>query len=502
MNRYSTIFMLSMAVLGTSCVNDDSNEQLTALNEAAITGIADTYDNVYVDDQLTIRPTIVSSIGNEGAFSYFWIAYDKQTYYSADTLARTKDLDVKVSLKPGEHTLKFKAVDSATGIFYEKESTVNVVNNFSAGLLLLCDNNGEAELGFWSPANDRVTTDLYGKLNENEKLGKNPQRVYFNKYTNDEASEVVVLCQDGEGGKVLNSISMTKAREYKDFFLALPETIFPEAYYRCSMREYVIDDGLVYDRATNSYTPVTTVKPNMISQGRTYRVSPNCNLGDDAAYPTRMAFFDDENGCFYMLQNISTAFLTTARKTNGVTYVPGGFFDPDNTGMVCIYANINSRSSSGAREYLGVFKTKAGEYRLLKFGIGFWVSGATPATYFKDLGNDAIEEPSLVTASSYTCSASFTGYLFYSNGNSVYVYNTDNHTSKKIYELGATCSINRIELENNGNQLWIAYTDNAKTTAKAGFAVLAIGTDGGINTSLVTKHDAIAEKIVDFEQKF
>lgn len=502
MNKYFSILMLSSVMLLASCVSDDSNDSVNTLNEAVISGIADVYDNVYVDDRLSISPTVVSSTGNLDAFSYFWITYDKQTYYHADTLSRTKDLDIKVTLTPGEHTLKFKAVDNATGIFYEKESTVNVVNTFTNGIIMLCENGEDAELAFWSPTNDRLTTDLYGKLNENDALGKNPQRVFFNKYINDEASEVIIMCQDGKGGKVLNSIMMTKAREYSDFFMSEPEAINPQGYFRSSMREYLIDGGKVFDRATNSTTPVTTVKPSMTVMGRDYSISPECNLGDDAAFPSRMALYDDANGCFYMLQNISTAFLTTAKKTNGVTYIDGGFFNPDNTGMTCVYANINSRSETGAREYLGIFKTAAGEYHLLKFGIGFWVKNATPSTYFKDLGNDVITDPTVIAASSFSCSASFAGYMFYSKDNGIYVLNTGNMTSKKLFDLDASCSINRIELENKGDQLLVAFTDNAKEGKKAGFAVFSIGTDGGINMSLVAKHEGVADRIVDFEQKY
>lgn len=50
-------------------------------------------------------------------------------------------------------------------------------------------------------------------MNSGDKIGTSPVRVYYNKYINDEASEVLVFCQDGHGGKVINSILMTKMRE-------------------------------------------------------------------------------------------------------------------------------------------------------------------------------------------------------------------------------------------------------------------------------------------------
>ena len=73
-------------------------------------------------------------------------------------------------------------------------------------------------------------------------------------------SEVLVMCQDGKGGKILDNITLTKRRDYKDmFFGVVPDEVVPQAYYKSSMREYLVDNGLVYDRATNSLTPDVTV---------------------------------------------------------------------------------------------------------------------------------------------------------------------------------------------------------------------------------------------------
>lgn len=498
----NTYRLLLLTSLFAACVSDDSNESLNLLNKATITGIEDSYDNVYVDDRLIIKANVTTAFNDDSEYEYYWIAYDKNTYNKADTLSHSKILDIIVSLTPGEHTLKFKAVDTATGIFYEKASKLNIVNEFTNGLLILGDNKGVAQLHFWEPAKDRVITDVYAKFNNGEIIGTNPVRVYFNKYTNDEASEVLVLCQDGKGGKIINSVLMTKMREYEDFFLSRPESIHPEAYFKCNMREYIIDNGLAYDRATNSFTPSATVKPNLSVQGKTYHIAGNANLGDDANLPSRMVFYDNANGCFYTLQSITTAFLTLASKTTGLTYVNGGYFNPDNVGMTCLYANISARSETGAREYMGIFKTPQGECRLLRFGIGFWVDDATPSTYFKDLGNDIITDITLANASSYACSASFSGYMFYANGNSLYVYNSISMTSKLLYSFDETIDINHIELENKGNRLWMAYQDNPQSSMKGGFAVFTISTDGGMNVSLLTRHDGIADKIVDFEQKY
>lgn len=495
------IYIIAALTIFHGCVSDNTNEDFKVLNEAAISGIEDNYSEVFVDEKLCIYPTVTTTLNDDSDFDYFWIAYDKNTYYDADTLSREKNLDITVSLTPGEHTMKFKAVDKSTEIFYEKEFTVNVVNEYTNGLLILSDNDGEAVLNFWIPGKDAVQTDLYSKFNDDGPIGENPKRVYFNKYTNEASCEVLVMCQDGAGGKVLNSTTMVKEREYKDFFMSEPERIVPQAYYKNSMREYLIDDGLVYDRAVNSITPGTTVKPNMNVVGKTYQIADNADFGDDEDVPSRTVLYDNENMCFYSIYSISSAFLTTVKETKSVTYVDGGNFNPDDVGMKCLYANISARSETGAKEYLGIFETTSGERHLLKMGIGFWAD-TTPSTYFKDLGNDVLTCEGIAEATSFACSARLSGYMFYATGSAVYVYNSTDKTGKKIYDFGSGYTINHIEFERANNRLWVAFQDESATDMKGGFAGLTIETDGGLRLEQTVRHEHIGGRIVDFESKY
>ena len=492
-----------MAILPLwGCVNDDTNNDFAILNDAVISGIDDEYNDVFVDEKFVIKPTIQTTLNNDSEFYYFWISYNKNTYYTADTLSREKDLDITVRLTPGEHTMKFKAVNSTTGIFYEKEFTVNVVNEYTTGLLILSDNEGNAVLNFYIPGKDKVATDLYSKFNDDGPIGKNPKRVYFNKYTNENACEVLVMCQDGSGGRILNSITMQKEREYKDFFIGTAPEVIPQAYYKNYMREYLIDNGLCYDRAVNSFTPSPTVKPNMSVVGKTYSIADNADFGDDENVPDRTVLYDNENQRFYVIYSITTAFLTTVKNTAGFSYIDGGYFDPDNVGMTCLYANISARSETGAREYMGIFETASGERHLLKMGIGFYVEDADPENYFKDMGNDVLACEDINDATTFACSARLSGYMFYAVGSSVYVYNATDKTGKKIYDFGSGITIDHIEMERAGNRLWVAFQDNAAETMKGGFAGLAIGTDGGLHLEESVRHDHIAGRIVDFESKY
>ena len=489
-----------------ACVDDTTNENFTLLNEVSFEGIEDEYTDIYVDHLFSIHPTVKTTLQTEESLEYFWITYDKSTYQEADTLSKEKNLDIMIHLTPGEHIMKFKAVDTLTGIYYEKEFIVNVVNEFSNGLMILAETDGKAVLDFWIPAKDEIISDVYGKLNDGDVLGTNPKRVYFNKYWTDITSEIIVMCQDGEGGKILDNITMTKRRNYKDmFFGTVPETIVPQAYYKSSMREYLVDNGLVYDRATNSMTPDITVKPNLLVQNSTYAIADNADFSDGEDLPNRMVLYDNQNTCFYSLYNISTAFLTKVTKTNGLSYVNGGFFNPDQVGMKCLYAGITSRSSSGDKEYLGVFETQQGERHLLRIGIGFWTDN-DPSTYFKDLGNDLLSCENIELANTFATSTQFSGYLFYAVGSKIYVYNSTSATGSEVYDLQnddtAEYIIDHIEVEHAGNRLWVAFRNNSLTENKAGFCGLTVNTDGGLNLQRTIFHSQFADRIVDFESKY
>ena len=485
-----------------ACVHDDTVKTFRQLNEVTISGIEDTYDNVRIDKQLSIHPQLSTALGDESGLQFLWIAYDKNTYYAADTLSTERNLDIPVALAPGEHTLKFKVIDAATGVYYEKEFTVNVVNEFTKGLLILCDNQGKAELDFMQDGQTDIIRDVFGKVNEGMSLGQSPKRVYFNKFRKTEFNEVFVLCQDADGGCFLDGTTLKKGRDYKDFFMGVPDKILPQAYYKSSMRHYMINDGQAFDRATNTYS--LTVKPAMSVSGKTYSIADNANFNDDEALPSRAVLYDNQNKCFYTLYSITSAFLTLASKTGGLDYISGGFFNPDNVGMTCLYGGLSSRSETEIREYMGVFQDDAGKRHLLKAAIAFWadVPEGQSDTFFKDLGDDVINSEAIDQAVTFACSPKFTGYMFYAAGTKLYIYNAENKTGRSLYDLGGSAQINHIEFDYDSNKLLVAYVDSSKADAPAGFAELEVGTDGGLHISLLARHDGLGSKIVDFEHKY
>lgn len=502
-----TVPFLLLAAGFTGCVDDTSTGIMQEPDQVTIEGIEDHYEDVYVGHVLSIHPKVDNVSGDLSALEYFWIAYNRNTLKTADTLSHGKNLDAEISLTPGEHTMKFKAVDTKSGIFHEKEFTVDVVNDFTHGLLILGRNGEDALLDFWVPGRDEVISDVYGRFNDGASAGKNPHRVVFARYASEPASEVLILCQDGKGGKILDNTTMAYARDYSDlFFGTVKDNCHPQAYFKSSMREYLVDAGMLYDRAVNSNPPDSYVRPNMSSSKGEYEIAENADFGDDTESVSRMVVYDNRNTCFYVLYDITSAYLTTVKNTSGMKYVDGGFFDPDHVGMECLYASLYSRSTTEAREYAGVFRDESGALWLLRMGIGFWVEGASPDRYFKDLGKERLESENIASAVSYACGAKYPNYLFYASGSSVYVYNMTDRTGKKAYDFNAGTEsrfiIDRIELERDGNRLWVAFRNLSEPYAPAGFSGLYIQTDGGLQLHETVRHERLADEIVDFESKY
>ena len=499
--------LLAALLLLVGCVHDDSVGAIHELDEVTIGCIQDTYDEVYVGHPLRISPQLSNLSGSLDHYDYVWLTYTRDTYRHADTLACTRDLDIEVALTPGEHTVKFRATDRTTQVFYEREFTIRVVNDFTDGLLVLCRRDTTALLHFWVPGRDEVITDIYGRLGDGGVLGYHPHRVRFTSYQSSEASEVIVMCQDSLGGRILSSTTMAPVRPYADLFFQTDRTTLrPQNYFISSMREYLVDDGRIYDRAVNSNPPDQQVRPAMTAAAGSYRIAEEADFGDDLKPVSRMVVYDNQNHCFYCLYSITSAYLTTVRKTSGMTYQKGGAFDPDNVGMTCVYAGLYSRSDTEAREYAGIFRDEFGLTYLLRMGIGFWVEGASPSRYFRDISNTMLLSENVMQAKAFACGASFPAYMFYAYGSSIYAISMATTQAQKIYDLdsawGGQFAIDHIEVERGGHRLWVAYRDLQRTEAAAGFAGLYIQTDGGLQLRTDIRHDGLGDEVIDFESKY
>lgn len=501
----SFLLIFGSEVFSSCSIDDNSQGPVYPLDDVVINGIMDSYENVYVGHDFSISPSVKNISGNLGKLKYLWISYNNSSIRKADTLSNEKDLNVKMNLSPGNHTVKFRVTDSSTGVFYEKSFDINVVNDFTNGLIILSENEGKAKLDFWIPGRKELLSNIFTLMNPDMSLGKNPQRVVFTPYANELSSEVLVLCQDATGGRILDSTTMLWKRDYRDLFIDFKTGPRPQAYFKANMREYLLDNGLIYDRAVNSNPPDMQVRSAMSTSKGEYSIAPNADFGDDMLPPDRMVFYDNEGKRFLIGYSLTSAYLTPATATTGVTYQKGGAFNPNDVGLECIYANICMRNANGAREYACICLDQDRLPWLLRVGIGFWVEGVSPNRYFKDISKTLMMGTGTYGATSFACNASYPDYMFYANGSAIYAYSMSGLSSKKLYDFAEnseTVIVDRIELERDGKRLWVAFRDTKKEKKGAGFIGLNIQTDGGLKLLEDIRYDSISDKIVDFESKY
>ena len=152
------------------CVDDKTIDEFKVLNQVTIEGLQERY-SVLLYNRLQCTPVIRTSQNDESNLSYVWYAYTTTTRNEADTLGRERELDVLAEpsiLTPGEaYTLALKVTDNTTGVFYREERELEVRTQFTKGTVLLCEENGLAEVNFIpDDESNTVLEDVYESANK------------------------------------------------------------------------------------------------------------------------------------------------------------------------------------------------------------------------------------------------------------------------------------------------------------------------------------------------
>ena len=292
-----------IAVIGlfsalAGCVDDQTVNEFNKLNQVTIEGLQERY-SVLLYNRLQCTPTIRTSQNDDGNLSYTWYAYTTTTRNEADTLGREKNLDVLAEpsiLTPGEaYTLVLKVTDNATGVFYREERELEVRTQFTKGTVLLCEENGLAEINFISDDEDNtVMENVYENANKHL-LGRNPIRIFSvnpNAYATFLKQELI-FCQDENGGAVASPLSFEKVKTMREACDHRFETeeISPELYYKGAMIDYIIVNGVVCKRGTNMQAINWEPGLVLMNEPREYDVAPNV-----LAVGSNPVFFDELYG--------------------------------------------------------------------------------------------------------------------------------------------------------------------------------------------------------------
>jgi hypothetical protein len=152
MTTMKKIYILAaglLFLLATACNKDDSTGATGPIATLKVSGLKDTFYVFTHQDFLKANPVVE----NETSFDYYWTLISTdfkpgQGAVTADTLARTKDLNYEVLQAPGIYYLVLNAKDKATSVVRQKIMVANISTLTMNGWYLLKDKDGKTDLDF------------------------------------------------------------------------------------------------------------------------------------------------------------------------------------------------------------------------------------------------------------------------------------------------------------------------------------------------------------------
>lgn len=490
---YLLCWVIGLGLAG--CVEDKTNTHFTALNEISISGLEESYIR-NIGDSLVITPTLEHSLDMEDEeLEYLWFFSTSRTVYAADTLSRERDLRVAVRTVPGEYNLTYKITDPRTGIFSSCQVPVRVDGAYSKGVLVLAENEGFAQLSFL-PEKGNFVTGVYEGANQ-EKLGRNPRKVFCLETRRAEYKEVFVLCHDDRGGVCLNTNNMLKRTTIREaFFVPLEEPeIKSDMYFKpksSTFADYLLIGGKAYNRSINMANE-PRFKAALISDKQGYEADAWHFSGASTAW-----FFDRKNRRFLAHKDANMGSL--------VPFLAGdaGNFDPNNVGLdvVCGGFGKGGRPNS----LFGLFKEPGDEGTHYMMIINLDVQ-----TYKMDLKEKypVDDAEHLLSASCYEIPRfDYYQYLiFYAFESRVYVFNAETRVTEMLYdfneEMEGDFHIDCLEVASKSD-LRVGLRNKNLTGKQGGFVFLKLTELGGLGidrTVAPVTQFGFCDKVVDFDIK-
>ncbi len=422
-------FFLSVFFL--SCMEDKGNYDYVTLNQIQIDTIHDCTIELF--DTLRMSPKVTRSQGENGPLSYLWYKYVGSDGTNVDTISFEEKLNYKVSDLVGRYQIFLKVTDEDTGISEKTSFYMNVTGKFGAGLIILGEVDGKTDLIFINEAGNVI--DLYGG-DTGDLLGSNPVCVGDATAPNvNSLKDIMVLCDDGQGGKVLSNADFTISNDITDEFYMRPEGFKPQAYYRAynkifglAFADFIISNKKLHVRTTyNEGDMGKSVGFNPAVEG-TYELCPYAIV-----CPAAYLFADNSgNGRLVILRQ----GMFSMDKVFSVLKSSAEGFDPSSLGMKCIYlseaAKYNNKQSG-----FGIFRDNiTGQLQGMRFSMGQYADSDYELGMMSLFSKTAItgDASGIDEATGYAMSLA-RPHLYYSKGSKVYFYGIDNNQCYPVYDV-------------------------------------------------------------------
>lgn len=151
------LLVLLVALIIASCSPDTGNYTYTTLNDVEIS-MPSSFRCV-LREEFVVEPQLNARTFKEDDYDFEWKAFPADN--SAPTvLSNTRNLHINMSLPTGSYTLVYTVTERKGGFFYRTSASLQVNTPFSAGWLVLCDENGRARLDMYSDIKQSLYTDI------------------------------------------------------------------------------------------------------------------------------------------------------------------------------------------------------------------------------------------------------------------------------------------------------------------------------------------------------
>ncbi len=356
--RFYIIIFLTIIIV-SACVKDKTNHVFNELNEVTIEGMEDVYEGI-LGETLEIDPVIKTKFDDDSKLEYLWYVYNK-VVYTADTLSRAKKLEMLVNgVTPGiDYWITLKVTNSETKVFAQKTVKFIPVSAYSKGTLLLCEEDGSAELNFLRIPQDRMYENLYASVNNGDLLNPNSSRV-FSIDPNDRNpiahKAVIISSNSANGGVYLNPVTFERTAYINEkFVVANQEPLLDIQHYCVSQTaDYLIINGQFHNRENTYSGAEVSWLPKIIvrQEPSDYYLAPfSLHPGPGTPYAkpvlydnlnNRFAHYDRGGALkFYNIDNPESAPFNPDNMGEGMQMVCAGYFD-EASAMWALIKNINN----------------------------------------------------------------------------------------------------------------------------------------------------------------
>ncbi len=179
--HYFITYMIIMMAILSACYSDNSEEASVEVGNISISGIKEKYSAMSDNGEvLQINPVIKSDYPKK-YLEYHWFLYEKSkenaftdndgNHYEEVLISEDENLSYPVNLGVGDYTIVLRVKSLSNGCVAYQRTSLNVSTRYTEGFYILKEVNGNTELDFLSPSNEKIDN-VFTRLHQAPVSGK------------------------------------------------------------------------------------------------------------------------------------------------------------------------------------------------------------------------------------------------------------------------------------------------------------------------------------------